>query len=60
MSPDPEKPGIVELRLADGGYHEVAQVFGTDVFETDASFPVRLVPHWLVAMGPWRTHIGGD
>ncbi|WP_232251132.1 Uma2 family endonuclease [Actinoalloteichus sp. GBA129-24] len=60
VSPDPEKPGIVELRLADGGYHEIAQVFGTDVFETDTPFPIRLVPHWLVATGPWRKHIGGD
>ncbi|WP_093943724.1 Uma2 family endonuclease [Actinoalloteichus hoggarensis] len=60
VSPDPEKPGIVELRLEDGGYREVAQVFGTDVFETEVPFPIRLVPHWLVAMGPWRKHIAGE
>ncbi|GAB3447000.1 Uma2 family endonuclease [Streptomonospora sediminis] len=56
---DAEEPGILELRLDDGQYREAAQAFGTDVFETDAPFPVRLVPHWLLAMGAWSTRIHG-
>ncbi|WP_249124579.1 Uma2 family endonuclease [Saccharopolyspora erythraea] len=59
ISPAADKPGIAELRLADGEYSEGRQAFGEDVFETDFPFPVKLVPHWLLAAGPWRKHIGG-
>ena len=55
-----DKVGLVELRLENGVYQEVAQVYGEEVFETDVPFPVRLVPHWLTANGPWMAHIGGD
>ncbi|MEE2047919.1 Uma2 family endonuclease [Nocardiopsis tropica] len=55
-----DKVGLVELRLEDGVYQEAAQVHGEDVFETDLPFPVRLVPHWLTANGPWMEHIGGE
>ncbi|MEU0237783.1 Uma2 family endonuclease [Nocardiopsis sp. NPDC006198] len=55
-----DKVGLVELRLEDGVYQEAAQVHGEDVFETDLPFPVRLVPHWLTAGGPWRGSIGGE
>ncbi|NYH53338.1 hypothetical protein HNR06_002927 [Nocardiopsis arvandica] len=27
---------------------------------TDLPFPLRLMPHWLTASGPWRRHIGGE
>lgn len=60
ISPSLDKPGIVELRLADGQYREVTQVFGEDAFETEYPFPVTFVPHWLIASGPWKTHIGGE
>lgn len=55
-----DKVGLVELRLENGVYQEVAQVHGEDVFETDLPFPVRLVPHWLAADGAWTRRIGGD
>ncbi|MDA8368782.1 MAG: Uma2 family endonuclease [Nocardiopsaceae bacterium] len=60
ISPSSDKPGIIELRLKDSAYQEVAQVLGEDAFETDLPFPIKLVPHWLTADGPWRKHIGGD
>lgn len=59
INPSAEKPGIVELRLEDGRYREIGQTFGEDVFETDVPFPVRLVPHWLIADGDWKARIGG-
>ncbi|NYJ34495.1 Uma2 family endonuclease [Nocardiopsis aegyptia] len=59
INPIPEKVGIIELRLDNGEYQEVTQVYGEDVFETDLPFPVKLVPHWLAANGPWPKHIGG-
>lgn len=59
INPHPEKPGIVEFRLEDGGYQEIGQSQGEELFETDSPFPVKLVPRWLVASGPWREHIGG-
>lgn len=59
INPHPEKPGIVEFRLEDGVYQEIGQSQGEELFETDFPFPVKLVPHWLVASGPWREHIGG-
>ena len=55
-----DKVGLVELRLENGQYQEITQVHGEDVFETDSPFPLRLVPHWLVAEGAWRKHIGGE
>ncbi|MEV0699450.1 hypothetical protein AB0I53_16235 [Saccharopolyspora sp. NPDC050389] len=55
-----EKPVIVELRLKDSEYREAQQALGEDVFATDFPFPVRLVPHWLLAKGPWRERIGGE
>ncbi|MBB4929317.1 Uma2 family endonuclease [Lipingzhangella halophila] len=60
ISPSPDKTGLIELRLEDGRYIETTQVFGEAVFETDLPFPVRLVPHWLTADGPWREHIAGE
>lgn len=60
INPSLDKPGIVELRLTDGEYREVAQVFGEDVFETELPFAVRVVPQWLITSGPWKTRIGGE
>ncbi|MFI0463839.1 Uma2 family endonuclease [Saccharopolyspora sp. 5N102] len=60
VTPDDEKPGILEFRLKDGEYREVQQVIGEDVFATDFPFPVKLVPYWLLAKGPWRKRIGGE
>ncbi|GHD23322.1 Uma2 family endonuclease [Nocardiopsis kunsanensis] len=51
IQPQPDKLGLMELRLVDGQYQETAQVHGEDVFETEVPFPVRLVPQWLVADG---------
>lgn len=59
IQPQPDKLGLMELRLVDGHYQEAAQVHGEELFRTEAPFPVRLVPQWLVADGPWRKHIGG-
>ncbi|MFV2197063.1 Uma2 family endonuclease [Nocardiopsis sp. LOL_012] len=59
INPLPDKVGIVEFRLKDGLYQEVTQAYGEEVFETELPFPVRFVPHWLVANGPWQKHIGG-
>ncbi|MEV5538590.1 Uma2 family endonuclease [Saccharopolyspora shandongensis] len=60
ITPEEEKPGIVELRLEDGEYREVQQVLSEDAFATDFPFPVKIVPHWLLASGPWRERIGGE
>ncbi|MDA0565761.1 Uma2 family endonuclease [Streptomonospora sp. S1-112] len=60
VTPALDKPGITELRLREGVYRETAQVFGEDVLETDAPFPLRIVPHWLIAPGMWIDRIGGD
>lgn len=60
VNPSPDKTGLLELRLENGGYVEVTQTFGEEVFATEHPFPVRLVPHWLTADGPWRTHIAGE
>ncbi|MDA8371312.1 MAG: Uma2 family endonuclease [Nocardiopsaceae bacterium] len=59
VNPSLEKPGVSVLWLQDGRYREVAQVYGKDVFATDVPFPIRLVPEWLVADGPWKANIGG-
>ncbi|MFD3685598.1 Uma2 family endonuclease [Nocardiopsis sp. NPDC058631] len=60
INPLPDKVGLIELRLENGVYQEAAQVYGEEVFETNLPFPIRLVPHWLTAKGPWRGNIGGD
>ncbi|MBB5152977.1 Uma2 family endonuclease [Saccharopolyspora phatthalungensis] len=60
VTPGDEKPAIVELRLADGEYREVQQVLGEDTFATEFPFPVKIVPQWLLASGPWRDRIGGE
>lgn len=60
VTPDRERPGIAEYRLKNGTYVEESVVYGTDVFTTEAPFPVSIVPHWLVAKGNgWKKHIGG-
>ncbi|MFC3995858.1 Uma2 family endonuclease [Nocardiopsis sediminis] len=56
----PFAPSILEFRLGGTEYRCVGEVVGSDVFETDAPFPVKLVPHWLTAGGPWMEHIGGE
>lgn len=59
INPLADKIGLLELRLFDGQYQVVTQVYGEEVFETDLPFPVKLVPHWLVASGPWFKNLGG-
>ncbi|WP_026119477.1 Uma2 family endonuclease [Nocardiopsis ganjiahuensis] len=59
INPNPDKPGIMEFRLVDGVYQEVGQTQGEELFETEVPFPVKFVPHWLVASGPWRENLGG-
>ncbi|WP_121182352.1 hypothetical protein [Nocardiopsis sp. Huas11] len=44
---------------SDGEYREVTRVYGEDVFATELPFPARIVPHRLVAQGPWRKRVGG-
>ncbi|CAM3697174.1 Uma2 family endonuclease [Nocardiopsis rhodophaea] len=61
INPAPEKTGLVELRLENGAYTEIAQIYGEEVFETDTPFPIKLVPHWLTAEGDeWRERLGGE
>lgn len=62
IEPHPYAPTLLELRLDDqtGRYRELTQVKGEELFQTDVPFPVRIVPYWLVADGPWRELIGGD
>lgn len=60
INPLADKVALSEMRLENGVYRDVTQVYGEDVFETEHPFPVRLVPHWLTASGPWRDRIGGD
>ncbi|WP_191268020.1 Uma2 family endonuclease [Nocardiopsis terrae] len=59
INPLADKIGLLELRLLDGQYQVVTQVYGEEVFETDLPFPVKLVPHWLLASGPWFKNLGG-
>lgn len=60
LTPDPDKPSIIELRLKDGEYTEVAPVFGEDVLDTEPPFPVRVVPQCLLRLdGDRRRRIGG-
>lgn len=41
---DPVEPSIVALGLREGRYEVEATVAGSDAFETDRPFPVRVVP----------------
>lgn len=60
ITPDPDEPSIIELRLKDGEYTEVAAAFGKDVLDTEMPFAVQIVPQWLLRLdGDWRQHIGG-
>ncbi|WP_017586657.1 Uma2 family endonuclease [Nocardiopsis ganjiahuensis] len=60
ITPDPDEPSIIEMRLKDGEYTEVAAAFGEDVLDTELPFPMRVVPQWLLRSGgDWRRHIGG-
>lgn len=58
INPLADKIGLLELRLFDGQYQVVTQVYGEEIFETDLPFPIKLVPHWLLASGPWMKNIG--
>ncbi|KAA5828670.1 Uma2 family endonuclease [Saccharopolyspora hirsuta] len=60
IGPDKHWPAIDEFRLDDGEYRHVQQIAGEDAFATDFPFPLRLVPHWLFADGPWRERISGE
>ncbi|MBB6170022.1 Uma2 family endonuclease [Nocardiopsis mwathae] len=55
-----DEPELLEWRLDNKSYRTAAEVVGKKVFETDAPFPVKLVPHWLTAPGEWMDHIGGE
>ncbi|MGH9116171.1 MAG: Uma2 family endonuclease [Acidimicrobiales bacterium] len=46
---DPDEPSLTVLRLAGGAYDEHARVEGTDAYETDRPFPLRVVPADLLA-----------
>ncbi|MFV2196373.1 Uma2 family endonuclease [Nocardiopsis sp. LOL_012] len=59
ITPDQGRPHLIELRLSEGEYREVSSTSGDDLFETELPFPVRTVPLWLVAPGPWRGRVGG-
>lgn len=46
---DPEEPRLTAFELDDEGvYQQVAEVKGTDAFETQRPFPVRIVPMELL------------
>ncbi|MEV0051422.1 Uma2 family endonuclease [Saccharopolyspora shandongensis] len=60
VNPAMHETVIDELRLQDGGYRHERQAIGEDTFATDFPFPVKIVPHWLLAGGPWRERIGGE
>ncbi|GAB3713462.1 hypothetical protein GCM10028793_49090 [Nocardiopsis oceani] len=51
------------MRLENGQYRDVTQVYGEDTFETDFPFPIKFVPYWLAADGEaddeWKKYIGG-
>ncbi|QRN79712.1 MAG: Uma2 family endonuclease [Nocardiopsis sp. BM-2018] len=60
ITPDPDGPSIIEMRLKDGEYTEVAAAFDKEVLDTELPFPVKVVPRWLLRTGgDWRLHIGG-
>ena len=44
FNPDPNKPSVIEMRLKEGEYTEVAAAFGEDVLDTELPFPVRVAP----------------
>ncbi|WP_017555730.1 Uma2 family endonuclease [Nocardiopsis baichengensis] len=60
IAPSVEKTAVFELRLDGGAYRDVQEALDTDVFATEAPFPLRLVPRWLTADGPWRHRIAGQ
>ena len=60
IAPSVEKTAVFEMRLDGGAYREAQEAFDTDVFATEAPFPLRLVPRWLTARGPWLARIGGE
>ncbi|MUL41910.1 Uma2 family endonuclease [Streptomonospora sp. PA3] len=61
VTPGPTGIGIAEFRLKGGEYQPANEAVDFDVFVTDAPFPVRLVPHWLIADGSqWKTRLGGE
>ncbi|MFC4564231.1 Uma2 family endonuclease [Nocardiopsis mangrovi] len=60
ITPSLDKTALIELRLENGAYREITQVYGEEVFETDFPFPVKIVPQWLIAGGPWKARIGGE
>lgn len=60
ITPSAENPSILEFCLENGEYQAVQEVLGEDTFATDFPFPVKFVPHWLVASGSWRDRIGGE
>lgn len=41
---DPEEPSLTVLRLIEAAYEEDARVTGSEVYETDEPFPLRVVP----------------
>ena len=60
ITPDPDGPSIIEMRLKDGEYTEVAAAFDKEVLDTELPYPVKVVPQWLLRTGgDWRLHIGG-
>ncbi|MFC3519833.1 Uma2 family endonuclease [Streptomonospora nanhaiensis] len=62
IDPNLEEIGIMELRLDGDQYRTANQAFGRELFQTDAPFPYRLVPHWLLAdCDDWEDHVlGGE
>lgn len=50
VDPDREEPSLTVYALTDGGtYEEKAHVVGSDGYDADEPFPVRVVPEGLVA-----------
>jgi len=54
VAPDLDKPNLTAFELRRGGYREVAEVSGDEVFGAGRPFAVEIVPSALVA-GPWQT-----
>ncbi|MGH9064047.1 MAG: Uma2 family endonuclease [Acidimicrobiales bacterium] len=46
---DPAEPSLCVLRLAGDGYEEEARVTGSQTYETDQPFPVRVEPGELIS-----------
>jgi Uma2 family endonuclease len=53
VTPSLDKPRLVAYELSRGGYREIADVSGDQVFTATRPFAVRVVPSELVA-GPWQ------